>query len=254
MKNNSTKYINMQFLICSIAFILVATFGYSQVERKVIREGNKFYNDKKYDEAELNYKRALKINPDTKELYNNIGASQYRNGKFFDATTNYQKQLNFAGTRKEKADAFYNIGNSYLAAADYEKSIQAYKNALKLDPTHDMSRYNMAVATKIQESGGSGSGGGQQKQQQEKQDQQNKDQKNKDNKDEQKDENQQNKNKDGENKDKKQDKKPQPKDNEMSREEMEQFLESLQQKEKDVQDKVKKEKFQAQQRVVEKEW
>lgn len=252
MKNNGTKYINVQFLICSLAFILVATLGYSQEERKIIREGNKFYNDKKYDEAELNYNRALEINPETKELYNNIGASQYRNGKFSDATTNYENFLKFAGTRKEKADAFYNIGNSYLQAAEYDKSIQAYKNALKLDPTHDMSRYNMAVATKIKESGGSGQN--QQQQQQDKQDQQNKDQQNKDNKDEQKDENQQNKNKDEENKDKQQDKKPQPKDNEMSREEMEQFLESLQQKEKDVQDKVKKEKFEAQQRVVEKEW
>jgi len=252
MNNNSTKYIIMQFLIYTVAFIFVATLVYSQEERKIIREGNKFYNDKKNDEAELNYNRALKINPDTKELYNNIGASQYRNGKFSDATTNYENFLKFAGTRKEKADAFYNIGNSYLQAADYDKSIQAYKNALKLDPTHDMSRYNMAVATKIKESGGSGQN--QQQQQQDKQDQQDKDQQNQDNQDDKKDKGDQNQNKDEENKDKKEDKKPEPKDNEMSREEMEQFLESLQQKEKDVQEKVKKEKFQTQQRVIEKEW
>ncbi|HOZ29382.1 MAG TPA: tetratricopeptide repeat protein [Bacteroidales bacterium] len=252
MKNNITKHINKYFLIFAFVFMLISVFSYSQEERRTIREGNKFYNDKDYDNAELNYNKALKINPDTKELYNNIGTSQYRNGKFTEAATNYENFLKFTGNRKEKADAFYNIGNSYLQAAEYDKSIQAYKNALKLDPTHDLSRYNMAVATKIKESGGSGQN--QQQQQQDNQDQQDKKDQNKDNKNDQKDKGDQNENKDQENKDKQQDKKPQPKDNEMSREEMEQFLESLQQKEKDVQDKVKKEKFQIQQRVVEKEW
>ncbi len=66
------------------------------------------------------------------------------------------------------------MGNSYLQSAEYDKSIEAYKNAIKLNPNHDMSRYNMAVATKIQEQQQGGGGGGNGDSQQDK-DQQNKD-------------------------------------------------------------------------------
>lgn len=230
----------------------IATSLSAQEERKIIRDANKSYNDKKYDDSELKNKKALEMNPEFNELYGNTAASQYRNGKFNDAATNYETLLKFAGNNKQKSDAFYNIGNSYLQSAEYDKSIQAYRNSLKLNPKHDMSRYNMAVATKIQEQQ---QGGGENQQQQDKNQQdkndQNKD-KNKNNQEDKGDKGDDQKN--DESKDEQKKNQPQPKDNQMTREEMERFLESLQQQEKNVQDKVKKEKFKTQQRVVEKEW
>lgn len=242
-----------RFLFTLLLFAFsVAVFA--QEERHIIREGNKNYKAGEYDKAESNYKKAMELNPETTKLLNNIGAAQYRNGNFTDAAVSYDNFLKLAGTKKEKADAFYNIGNSYLQAAEYDKSIQAYQNALKMDPTHDLSRYNMAVATKIQEQQ---QGGGGQNQQQQDKDQQDKNDQNKDkSKNDQKDkgDNGDQQKNDKDKADQKKEDQPQPKENEMTREEMERFLESLQQKEKDVQEKVNKEKFQAQQRVVEKEW
>ncbi|NCA80672.1 MAG: tetratricopeptide repeat protein, partial [Sphingobacteriia bacterium] len=208
------------------------------------------YNEGDYDEAELKYKKAMEMNPQLFELYGNTANAQYRNAKFNDAALNYENVMKMSGNRNEKADAFYNMGNSYLQATEYDKSIEAYKNAIKLNPNHDMSRYNMAVATKIQEQQQSGGGGGQGESQQDK-DQQNKDKNQNAQKDKgDKGEDQNN----DQDKDKQEKNQPQPKDNQMSREEMERFLESLQQQEKNVQEKVKNEKFKAQQRVVEKEW
>ncbi len=226
----------------------------AQEERKIIREGNKLYKNKDYENAELNYKKALEINPELEKLHGNVSASQYRSGKFNDAVSSYQNVLKLLGNDKDKADAFYNIGNSYLQAGEYDKSIQAYKNAIRLNPEHDQSRYNMAVATKIRQQQNSGGDGQNQDQNQDKQNDQNKD--NKDNKDNQDKQDKQDDSKQDEKQDQNKDKEKQnqQQDNQMSREEMERYLEALQQQEKDVQDKVNKEKFKTQKRVIEKNW
>ncbi|PLX06973.1 MAG: aerotolerance regulator BatC [Marinilabiliales bacterium] len=241
----------MKTIIISILLLTISLSVFSQEERKVIREGNDYYNEGDYDNAISKFRKAYEMKPEENRLLNNIGASQYRNGMFSESAMTYENLLKMAGTREEQADAFYNIGNSYLQAADYEKSIEAYQNALRLNTNHDLSRYNMAVATKIQE---------QQQQQQDQQQQQGDcdGENNQDKKDQEGDQNQDKSqgNQDQQNEDQEQDKQEQsqPKENEMTREEMERFLESLQQQEKDVQEKVKKEKFKTQQRIVEKEW
>jgi Ca-activated chloride channel homolog len=251
-KFRSRKFMKTTFITLTIV-IASAFYTNAQEERSVIREGNKFFEQKEFEKAELNYKRALELNEEESNIWKNLGAAQYLNGNFYNADSSFNKTLEYAKTNKEKANAYYNIGNTRLQAGDYENSIKAYQNALKLDPTHDQSRYNMAVATKIQEQQQGGSG---EKQQQDK-NQQNKEGQSKDqnNNKDKKEEGQgnQDKEKDGE-KDKNEKNQPQPKENQMTREEMERFLESLQQKEKDVQKKLEKEKFEKQQRVVEKEW
>ncbi|MDR2010969.1 MAG: tetratricopeptide repeat protein [Bacteroidales bacterium] len=235
-------------------FVFILLFGtclglFSQEERKIIREGNKLYDEKQYDKAELKYKKALEINPSEKQLDNNIGASQYKNNSFNDAVSSYESVISNSVDNKEKADVYYNMGNSYLQAGKYDKSIESYRNALRLDPEHDLSRYNMAVATKakLQNSQAQSQNGGGQEGEDEGQEQENN-----------KNEDQQNNNESNENKDedkKQQEQEPkEPKDNEMTQEEMERFLESLQEKEKEVIDKVNKDKFRSSKRNIEKEW
>ncbi len=235
----------------ALMLILAINITYAQEERKIIRQGNKNFKEKNFDHALLNYKKATEINPDLLELNNNIGIANYRSDNFNDAASSFDVYLKNITDNKQKAEAFYNLGNSYLQAKEYDKSIQSYKNALRLDPTHDKSRYNMAVATKIQQQQ-QNQNNQNQNQQQNQQNQQNN--QNKDNKkqDKNKDNNQnENDNKDRNNK---QQSSPQQQDNKMSREEMERFLESLQQKERDLQEKLNKEKFKIQKRNIEKDW
>jgi tetratricopeptide (TPR) repeat protein len=237
----------------AILFLMAINITTAQEERKIIRQGNKNFKEKNFEEALLNYKKASEINPDLMELNNNIGIANYRSDNFNDAASSFDVYLKNITDNKHKAEAFYNLGNSYLQAKDYNKSIQAYKNALRLDPTHDKSRYNMAVATKIQQQQ-QNQNNQNQNQQQNQQNQQNN--QNKDNKDQDKDKNKDNNQNENDNKDrdKKQQSAPQQQENTMSREEMERFLESLQQKEKDLQEKLNKEKFKIQKRNIEKDW
>ena len=51
-----------------------------------------------------------------------------------------------ATTRGGVASDYYNIGNAYLEMGDYDKAIQYYQNALRVDPTLVKADFNLAVA------------------------------------------------------------------------------------------------------------
>lgn len=230
-----TLYISQLFFLF---FVLVLSCNlFSQEERRIIREANKLYKQGEYAEAESKFNKAKEISPETLQLESNIGASKYRQGLFGGALSSFSNILELSDNNKEKADAFYNIGNTLLQAGEYDKSIQAYRSALRLDPEHDRSRYNMAVATKIKE---------QQQQQQQNQDDE------QDDKEDHDQDQDQSQNQD-DNQDKQEDQQQQDQ-SEMSREEMERFLQALENQERDLQEKLQKEKFKSEKRQIEKNW
>lgn len=47
----------------------------SKVERSYIRKGNRLYNDSSYIDAEINYRKALEINPKSTVSMYNLGNS-----------------------------------------------------------------------------------------------------------------------------------------------------------------------------------
>ncbi len=170
----------------------------AQEDKKLIREGNKLYEQQKYDEAEIQYMKANE-KEQTHIADFNIADALYKQGKFKEATEKFE-ELTAADLNDEKlASVYHNLGNSYLQSKEFEKSIDAYKNALRKNPDDDDTRYNLEYAKKML-----------QKQQQQQQNKQNQDEnnQNEDNKDkqDQKDKNndkQDNKQQDNKNDDKK---------------------------------------------------
>src|ERR1035437_9516601 len=69
---------------------LVCSSGFSQEEKKFIREGNKQYQNKNYIEAEKNYTRGLNKNKDSYKGSFNLGDSYYKQGKYSDAAEQFQ--------------------------------------------------------------------------------------------------------------------------------------------------------------------
>ena len=128
------------------------------------------------------------------------------------------------------AHIYHNMGVLFQAGKDYAKAVDAYKMSLRNNPADHETRYNLALAQKML------------KDQQNQQDQdQNQDQ----NKDQQQKDDQ---------KDQQQPPKPEKQDNQMSKENAEQLLNSVMQDEKDVQDKVKKQQKVIQGGRLEKDW
>ena len=179
----------------------------------------------------------------------------------------YQQAAGVAQSKAEKHKAFHNLGNTFMNAKQYQPAVEAYKNALRNNPTDEETRYNLALAKEMLEKNPpqGGDGEDENKDQQENQDQQNQnenqenegenedqnqDQESEENKDEgdKKDENKgdeegeneqpQQPNDQKENEGDQQKQPQQPKQGQMSPQQIKNLLEAMNNEEKKVQDKI----------------
>lgn len=129
--------------------IIYASNLWSQNSIDLLRKGNTKYKEKKYEEAELNYRKSLEVNPNEKRAVYNLGNSLYKQGKYNESMQKYLELINTVKENNEKAMAYYNLGNSYLKEKKYKESIEQYKNALKLNPSDFDSKYNLEYARRM---------------------------------------------------------------------------------------------------------
>lgn len=153
-------------------------------ERKLIREGNNLYNNKKYSDAEIRYRKSLEKNKNSTVGSYNLGNTLYKEGKYDEAISRFNQNSDQKMPKDLRAKNLHNLGNAYMQAEKYEDAVNAFKNSLKANPEDKDTRYNLAYAmSKLQ-----------QQQQQQQQQKDNKD--NKDNKDQKDKQQQQGKDKD----------------------------------------------------------
>jgi Ca-activated chloride channel homolog len=236
-------------LIMLMAFIL----AYGQNERKAIREGIKAYEDGEYSEAEVQFRKAENINHESYEAEFNTGTALYGQKKYDETAKQFQSLLDQTEDSEKTAKIWHNIGNSLLEAKQYGPSIEAYKNALRKNPSDQDTKYNLAYAKEMLK---------EQQQQQNNKDQKqnNKDQqgqdKNKDQQDKKQEQADQNKNQDQQPPEKNEDQqqKQQPASREISKEDAQRMLDAIQHQEKQVKEKVDKKKAAAAKVKTEKDW
>jgi Ca-activated chloride channel homolog len=139
-----------------VGFISLFVFSVSpdlnaQQERKHIRQGIRDYHGNEFDNAEVNFRKALDENENSWEASFNAGNSLYRLEKHEDAVEMYNKLLKTESDKDRKADLFYNIGNTHLSRQEFAESIDAYRNALRNRPEDENARYNLAYAMSMLE-------------------------------------------------------------------------------------------------------
>jgi tetratricopeptide (TPR) repeat protein len=226
-------------------FILFISFQASgQNPDRHIRKGNKDFENQDYRQAEVNYLKALAIDSaDPRGLYNRA-AALYKQGDYQQATQLLDKVLKQNPETPHAAQAWHNLGNSFLQNKKYKEALAAYKQALRNNPSDKDTKYNYSYALEKLN-----------------QDQQkNKDQQQQDNKNQQQQKNkdQQQKNKDQQQKseqDKQKQQPPsQPQPKEISKKDAERMLRALQNNEKRTVSKVKREKAKSQKTTSEKDW
>ena len=203
----------------------------AQNDRKVIRQGIKAYEKGDYSDAEVQFRKAGDLNGESFIADYNTGAALYKQEKYEETAKQFES-LAQSGTDPQKlAKVWHNMGNSLLEGEQYQASIEAYKNSLRLNPGDMDTKYNLAYAReKLKE---------QQQQNQQNQDQQ---------------QNQQNQDQQAQQQDEQQGDQQQARPQEISKEDAERMLSAIQQKEKDVKEKVDKEKATVAKVKTEKDW
>lgn len=216
----------------------------AQKESGDVRRGNKSYENEKYVDAEVDYRKGLEQNNKSFSATFNLGNALYRQQKYPEAIEQFQAAAHLAGDDKQRvASAYHNIGNALLQSGEYAKSIEAYKQALRRNPTDDETRYNLVYAQQMLQQ--------QQQQQQNQQDQQQDQQQQ--NQDQQ--QNQQEPQDNQQDNDQQQNQNQQQNQQQMSQEQAEQILKALEQDERDTQEKVKEAQMRNAKRYkVEKDW
>ncbi|MCS6808234.1 MAG: tetratricopeptide repeat protein [Bacteroidota bacterium] len=118
--------------------------------RSLARSGNEAYSNNRFAEAEEYYRASLSKDKRLTESIFNLGNSYYRQGKYDDAASQFRTLAEDARTPKDlRAQSFHNLGNTLLQAQKINESITAYKNALRLNPHDDDTRYNLAYAKRL---------------------------------------------------------------------------------------------------------
>ena len=204
-----------------------------------------------------------------------------------EARQAFQKSLKGNDDTRMQSDAWHNIGNSLLMEQDPENAIEAYKSALRANPQNEAARYNLSYALRMlndeqdqneQEQEGEG------EQEQNEQDQQGEGEQEQNEQDQQgegeQEQNEQEQEGEGEQEQNEQDQQgegeqeqneqeqdgqdeqgegeqpaaPEQIEGQISKEDMERILESLERGEEEVQAKLMRAKSQGKKKKIEKDW
>ena len=182
----------------------------------LIRSGNRYYKQKQIDQSQKQYEAALQASPDDPKAHYNLGNVQYRKNNFDEAAKSYGASAEHGPDSAFKEKSLYNQGVALIKGQKLQESINAWENALKINPSDQEARENLEKALL------------ELKRQQQ---QQQKDQKNK-------------KDKKKEDQQKKQDPKdqqqqqPKPQPSRLTKQQAEQLLKALQEKENAAQEKM----------------
>ena len=253
--------------------------------KNITYEANENLIQNDFVNAEAEYRRAISKSPENIAAPYNLGRAYYNRESFSEAFGNFKKAGEKATSKAEKHKAYHNMGNVFMKGKEYEKAVEAYKEALRANPTDEETRYNLALAKELLK-----------KQQDEQKNDQNKDDKNEDKKEDQnkdqdkegdniegddgdqkddqnkdegedgdKGEKKPEENKEGEGDDKKEQKqkpnegekkeqKKKPRPNQLSKQQVQNLLEAMQNEEKKVQQKLDAKKVKGAKVKNEKDW
>jgi tetratricopeptide (TPR) repeat protein len=209
-----------------------------------IKQGNKLYEQMKYDEAAANYAKALQKNPTYTPGLFNLGNTLYQQKKYDESRKVMEQTAKVAGDKDSKSAANYNVGNTFMSQQKWEDAIASYKHSLRNNPQDADAKYNLSYAEQMLKKQNQDNKNNKNN----KQNKQNKDQQKKDKQDQKKDQDKKNQDKqdqgqnDQDKEDQEKDQKPEGQPSKLSQQQAEQLLNALQQEEKKLQDKMKKEK------------
>lgn len=225
-----------RLLILLVSFV-VALGANAQSDRQHIRNGNRLYHEQKFEQAEVEYRKAVGKNSANPQAHYNLGCALMAQQKDSAAIKQYETAGKLEKTPKRKAMVYHNIGVVCQQHQLYQQAIAAYEESLRNNPNDNETRYNLALCKRLLKNNP--------------QNNQNKNNKDKDNK------NKKN-NKDKNNKDKNQ--KDQNKQNQgkqqeqMSKDNAEQLLNAAMQQEQATQQRLKNAMRQPQRRKLQKNW
>jgi len=125
----------------------------------LVKEGNRLYDEKKYEQALASYDAALEQKPEAGYIQFNRGNALYRLGRYGEALDSYRKAAGSDDADEIGAMSAYNMGNTAYRLGDAlqnsnpgkaleqtQDSIAQYRRALDDDPRMEEAARNLELA------------------------------------------------------------------------------------------------------------
>jgi tetratricopeptide (TPR) repeat protein len=106
--------------------------GYAkETEDESVDKGINYFKNQKYDEAIDAFSRAIQINPNKADIYNNRGLSYKMKGDLDNAIIDFNKAVEIDPTYEK---AYYNMGSAYFKKGDFDKAIKEFDKTIEINP------------------------------------------------------------------------------------------------------------------------
>ncbi len=233
----------MRYILSIIITLFTLTLSAQELpERGLVRRGNRAYNKGEYKSAIESYDRALQAAPTSFEARYNYANALHKDEQYAKAEELYASiNVDSLATDADRADLYYNLGNSQFMQQKYKEALESYKSSIRINYEDQEAKYNYAYTKKLLED---------QEQNQDQNQDQNEDQdENEDQQDENQDQNDdqgdQNEDQQDENEDQgdgeQEQKESPPSEGQISPQEQQQMLDAIQAQEDKTQEKLKEE-------------
>jgi len=105
--------------------------GRQDEAQRCLEKAAEIYMDKNMDEnAEAVFMEAIKINPNTMNVYNSLGILYRRQGRYEDSVRQYKKALR---VNPDDEHIHYNLARALLAVKDFDGAAQVLRQALQIN-------------------------------------------------------------------------------------------------------------------------
>ena len=158
---------NMKTIFLLLTVLLTGA-SWSQEWRDSLSHARSLYKKGEYQKALKYYKSAQQLAPEGVDLSEEEGQTAYRAGDYPGAEKAFGRATARQKDAKRKSAAYNNLGSSRMKQENYQGAEDAFKEALRLDPSNETARQNLAEAKRKRK----------QKEQQQNQQQQNNQQQN----------------------------------------------------------------------------
>lgn len=117
---------------------------------ELLDEGNKLYDEKKYEEALSSYMKFLEMNPSAFQTHYNIGNCYKEMGEYDRAIEEYNIVISKLKEKKQDltgdelaAKAFSGMGEAFVKKGDYASAQDYFRLSLEIHPKDEVLAYNV---------------------------------------------------------------------------------------------------------------
>lgn len=116
---------------------------YTFSEKNHLERGWNYYKKKDWNNAEIEYKKALEVNPKNGDIHNVLGVIYYNKNMHDKAMAEYRLAIE---VNPKNPRPYYNISLIYGRQGKFNEAIIEAKKAIELKPDYALAYYNLSRA------------------------------------------------------------------------------------------------------------